>query len=266
MQVVKIADLKNNLSRYLARVRRGGELTVYDRGTPIARIVPFLTLTLVAFLPLYARLWWPRSGRFERARRLAGALSRARVAVAVLAAMLAAGLAGWGWLSGGRSLLASVLPSDRTAPFARHFLYPDSAVRFLRDSPYAGNLLNPFSQGEFLYWVLYPKFRVAIDGRFEEVYAPGHFQEAYDFYHRLPRQPERVVEFANQSAADFVLFRTTYPGLPVLARDPGWVTIHRDDSFAVLARKAVAERQQPAAAAPPASGPSILLDAPEPTR
>jgi len=39
--MVKIADLKNNLSRHLARVRRGGELTVYDRDTPIARIVPF---------------------------------------------------------------------------------------------------------------------------------------------------------------------------------------------------------------------------------
>ena len=42
MNLVKIADLKNNLSRHLARVRRGGELTVYDRDTPIARIVPFV--------------------------------------------------------------------------------------------------------------------------------------------------------------------------------------------------------------------------------
>jgi prevent-host-death family protein len=41
MQAVKIADLKNNLSRHLARVKRGGELTVMDRNTPIARIVPF---------------------------------------------------------------------------------------------------------------------------------------------------------------------------------------------------------------------------------
>ena len=41
MNPVKIADLKNNLSRHLARVRRGGELTVLDRNTPVARIVPF---------------------------------------------------------------------------------------------------------------------------------------------------------------------------------------------------------------------------------
>lgn len=38
---VNIADLKNNLSRHLARVREGTELTVLDRDTPVARIVPF---------------------------------------------------------------------------------------------------------------------------------------------------------------------------------------------------------------------------------
>jgi len=38
---VKIADLKNNLSRYLSHVRDGGGLIVLDRDTPIARIIPF---------------------------------------------------------------------------------------------------------------------------------------------------------------------------------------------------------------------------------
>ncbi len=41
VMAVKIADLKNNLSRHLARVRRGAELTVYDRDTPVARILPY---------------------------------------------------------------------------------------------------------------------------------------------------------------------------------------------------------------------------------
>lgn len=41
MNSVNIADLKNNLSRYLARVREGAELTVLDRETPVARILPF---------------------------------------------------------------------------------------------------------------------------------------------------------------------------------------------------------------------------------
>lgn len=41
MKRVKIADLKNNLSRHLAHVRAGGDLIVLDRDTPVARIVPF---------------------------------------------------------------------------------------------------------------------------------------------------------------------------------------------------------------------------------
>ena len=40
MTNVRIADLKARLSEYLRRVRRGDVLTVLDRETPIARIVP----------------------------------------------------------------------------------------------------------------------------------------------------------------------------------------------------------------------------------
>lgn len=38
---VGIADLKARLSEHLAAVRKGRTVTVLDRGTPIARIVPY---------------------------------------------------------------------------------------------------------------------------------------------------------------------------------------------------------------------------------
>ena len=38
---VRIADLKSRLSEYLRNVRRGSSLTVFDRDTPIAKIVPY---------------------------------------------------------------------------------------------------------------------------------------------------------------------------------------------------------------------------------
>ena len=40
MQVVNIAELKNNLSHYLRQVRQGNEITIKDRNRVIARIVP----------------------------------------------------------------------------------------------------------------------------------------------------------------------------------------------------------------------------------
>lgn len=45
MTKVGIADLKANLSRHLKTVRRGETITVFDRETPIARIVPIETTT-----------------------------------------------------------------------------------------------------------------------------------------------------------------------------------------------------------------------------
>jgi prevent-host-death family protein len=41
MSRVGIADLKANLSRHLRRVRSGRTLTVVDRNTPVALIVPY---------------------------------------------------------------------------------------------------------------------------------------------------------------------------------------------------------------------------------
>jgi prevent-host-death family protein len=41
MEGVRVAELKAKLSEYLRRVRRGHPVTVLDRDTPIARIVPY---------------------------------------------------------------------------------------------------------------------------------------------------------------------------------------------------------------------------------
>ena len=45
MKRAKIADLKNNLSRYLDHVRHGGTVLVLDRDRPIAEIVPLREAT-----------------------------------------------------------------------------------------------------------------------------------------------------------------------------------------------------------------------------
>lgn len=37
----KVSELKARLSAYLAGVREGGMVVVYDRATPIARLIPF---------------------------------------------------------------------------------------------------------------------------------------------------------------------------------------------------------------------------------
>lgn len=46
MSDVRIADLKARLSEHLRSVRKGGTLTVLDRDTPVARIVPVVAPSL----------------------------------------------------------------------------------------------------------------------------------------------------------------------------------------------------------------------------
>ena len=41
MRAVGIAELKARLSEHLRAVRKGRTLTVLDRGTPVARIIPY---------------------------------------------------------------------------------------------------------------------------------------------------------------------------------------------------------------------------------
>jgi prevent-host-death family protein len=44
MKTVRIAELKSHLSHHLRRVQAGEPLTVLDRNTPIARLVPLNAL------------------------------------------------------------------------------------------------------------------------------------------------------------------------------------------------------------------------------
>lgn len=41
MKTAMVSELKSKLSAYLAEVRGGTSIVVYDRNTPIARLVPF---------------------------------------------------------------------------------------------------------------------------------------------------------------------------------------------------------------------------------
>lgn len=42
---VKVGELRNKLSSYLKRVRRGAEVVITDRETPIGKIIPYTSPT-----------------------------------------------------------------------------------------------------------------------------------------------------------------------------------------------------------------------------
>jgi hypothetical protein len=64
----------------------------------------------------------------------------------------------------------------------KDIVYPVGAMHYLRQNKIQGNLWVPFDVGEFMLWNLYPRMKISMDGRYEEVYSNQHFQEQYQFY------------------------------------------------------------------------------------
>jgi hypothetical protein len=209
------------------------------------RIHSFMSLTLALYLPLLASPagGWPiRPGRMANLAGVAAPIAAGLAAAALLAFALPH-----------RPILRSLVPDER-ARVEERYRVPVGAVRHLRDAPYGGRLLAPFTQGEFLYWTLYPKFRVAMDGRFEEVYTREQFLWVALFYGE--RDPARVLKLAEISTADVVLFPSRAPGLAALAASTDWSVVYDDGAWALAGRRATLERHPrhhpaPRAPAPP---------------
>jgi len=198
------------------------------------RIHPFMALTLALYLPLLA---YPAAGPAARPGRAALA---AGVAVPIAACLAAALLLTQ--VLPKRPILGSFVPDEHSRVEARYRV-PVGAVRYLREAPYGGRLLNPFTPGEFLAWTLYPKYRVAIDGRYEEVYTREQFLWVSLFY--AERDPRRIRQLADSSGADVVLLRSRTPGLAALSASPDWSVLYDDGFWALAGRRRVVERHPP---------------------
>ena len=96
MKKAKVAELKDGLSRYLAHVKRGGTVLVYERDRLVARIVPASRLATGADEDRLAQL--ERQGVIRRGTGGRPALLTrrpARVKGSVLADLIAERKSGW---------------------------------------------------------------------------------------------------------------------------------------------------------------------------
>jgi len=129
--------------------------------------------------------------------------------------------------------------------------FPVGMVKALQDSPYRGNLINPFSWGEFLAWTLYPRFKIAWDGRYEEVYQKPEVDFYTEFY-ALPHpgNPQRIAEMANHSGGDFILIESISPNQALLAQSPDWQLLTTDGFYFLYGRSSLLLKLPPYHAAP----------------
>ena len=193
-----------------------------------AKLAPLGILSAAVLVP--PLLAWARPGRLDEPEA-----GRPVLPVFCLAGALLWALGNW-WCMRPRLQPWHVQVRDSGYPQRYRqsaMVYPVGAVRFLEGSGGGGNVLTPFDVGEFVYWRLYPRFRVSIDGRLECVYPMDAFRRQVEAVHN-----GRLDDPAVRSA-DWVLTRRSPMLYEALKASPLWRTEHEDGEFVLFRRASV---------------------------
>ncbi len=218
--------------------------------------LPLLVIGAAVYLPLIAAEpvadWWQGvSARVPAAARRFGSIGQTLAYALPLGLIVAALLHLALLVPRVNPLRVAVHPERDAGPALRLAPYPVEAIRFLQASPYEGRLFTPFNWGQFAYWALYPKFLVALDGRYDSVYDVETVESLNAFYTTSGLD----WDVPARSRADFVLLDVDYqeatsgvserPAIP-----PPWVVLYENPKFIVLGQPAAISRGRPAAAGP----------------
>ncbi len=194
------------------------------------RFKPFLILALLSYFQVWAQVL-PVA---QKAQGQASHWDHLPLGTVVAALTWLAFLSPQSWFH-------TSIQDERTAMGRGLIPFPVGVVQALRQSNYQGNLINPFTQGEFLYWCLYPRFKVSWDGRYEEVYDERQFAPLRWFYaYSHVHEPQVYFSFLKQSKADWVLLEKISPNWRILQASPDWKLVYEDSFYALWGRTALA--------------------------
>lgn len=120
---------------------------------------------------------------------------------------------------------------------------PISAVEYLRQNEFKGNLLTQFNEGAYVSWELYPHVKVSLDGRYEVAYPPAVIED----FQRFAIGAAGWAEVLDKYPCDAALIHQEAqirPKLEVFRHETqltqqAWRFVYEDDAFVILARKGV---------------------------
>ncbi|MBF0529165.1 MAG: hypothetical protein HQK55_07825, partial [Deltaproteobacteria bacterium] len=142
---------------------------------------------------------------------------------------------------GGRFILAEPLtlqtPSRGQIEAPDEHYYPVAAMEFIKTHGLTGRLAPEFSWGEYLIWHLYPKVRVAMDGRYETVYPDYFGLEYFDFIEGRPGWEKFLAKYPTE----MVLVPINRPIRLILKYQPDWREILTADGCALLVNRRLSQ-------------------------
>lgn len=115
-------------------------------------------------------------------------------------------------------------------------MFPTRAVKFIQDNKLSGNLLVLFNWGSYALWKLYPQCKIAVDGRYEEVYSESFIGDVARFHYVGVNWEGLLTKYH----ADLMLIPTDYEDLcDHLKRLPGWKIAYQDKLAIVFVPKSM---------------------------
>ncbi len=111
--------------------------------------------------------------------------------------------------------------------------YPVGAVAYLRAHHLSGKLLTEFGWGEYLIWNLYPRCRVALDGRYETVYPPRVAQSFFNFINQAGKKRQ----FLDDYPPDLILLAPRSKARAFISSLPEWRQVYADTGSALFVRR-----------------------------
>lgn len=201
------------------------------------RFQPFLALGAVAYVPLilspeFLNKHLPRPC-LQFFQKQASAFQNTLPALLLIMALSATVFA-----QHAMNLLKVPIDDEMTQSSKPEIRYPLGAILFLEHSPYHGNLSVRYGYGEFTYWRLYPRFKVSMDGRYEEVYSQTEFLRNDAFYDMNDvMRAQRATANIEHGPADFILAEIGQGSISTLLRSRIWQLLYTDTYFLVLGRK-----------------------------
>jgi hypothetical protein len=192
------------------------------------RHLVFFALTFGAYLPLLLTDYFRELQNWPRLMTLNHRLGSK---IPTLIIILLISLLSYRFAS--RNPFTLQLPTEPKLGIQYEMYYPLGAIGYIEQRHLSGKLLVFFDWGEYCLWRLYPQCRVAIDGRYETVYADDLTKKYFSF---LWVQGDWR-EFLEEYPPDMILIEPRSRLYTRLSNDSRWCQVYADLGCALFQRQ-----------------------------
>jgi len=113
--------------------------------------------------------------------------------------------------------------------------YPVNILSRAKHCLQSGKMLTDFNSGSYALWVLYPKFKTGIDGRYEEVFTQETFNLVVDAYGgNGPNKQEQALMKINP---DYILYKGDPSSQATLLKKMGFSIILSDSDYVIFSKE-----------------------------